>query len=196
MKPSLIVAASLFCLASAAAAAEPAFNLRLEQKDGDRKVAVSNAATGAFAVAAGGKELDLLAGDDARAVLKRLNAEPDLEIEPGEDDPFAHAEDGKRKIIVHKMDYDEDETGDEEKREIRIVKRHHRKSGDDAADIDIENEGDDDVHIAVHSDGPSRSERRVIVITGADAGAAVKFIDQIEGLDAREKQSMKSAVGL
>jgi hypothetical protein len=198
MKPLLTAAAGTLCLLTAAAADEGAYELRLDQKNGERTIAVSNAATGAFVVAAGGKSLDLLSSKEAEAAINRLKNGPDLDIELGDDKD-------DRKIIIHKMDYDDgDETDKDDKREVRILKRHQRDdasadedrdgAGEDESDslFSMELDGDDDA-----SDGEDGvKERRILFIKGAGEKTAAKFIDRIDGLEADEKAAMKEAVGL
>ncbi len=191
MRLFLLAAASI-CASGAAAASEPEFELRLDQKNGARTVAVENSKTGAFAVAAGAEELDLLDGGAAKAAMARLRARPDIDIDLGDDGADAS---GKRKIVIHKMDYDEDEAGDEEKREVRVVKRHQRKSDDDAG-IDIEVETGADFDQDLSDDDARVEERRVILIRGAGAEKAASFIGKIDGLDDDEKAAMKEAVGI
>ncbi len=194
MKLRLIAAASALTLASAAAASPPAYDLRLDSQDGQTTVSVANSRSGAFAVATGAGELDLLEGDTAKAAFERLRNQPEIDFH-GEGADADH--DGKRKIIVHKMDYDEDDTGDEEKREVRIIKRHKNKA-DKADDVEFETaiEIEDDLDIELTDDGSGKNERRIILINVADAKAATKFIDGIKGLDNAEKAEMKAAVGL
>lgn len=191
MRLFLLAAASI-CVSGGAVASEPEFELRLDQKNGARTVAIENSKSGAFAVAAGAKELDLLEGDAATAAMARLRARPDIDIDLRDEDADAS---GKRKIVIHKMDYDEDEADDEEKREVRVIKRH-RREGDDDAEIDIEAETDAGLDQDLSDDDGRTEERRVILIKGAGAEKAASFIDKIDGLDAAEKAAMKEAVGI
>jgi hypothetical protein len=193
MKRLLTAAASALVLASADAASQPAYDIRLDSKDGQTAVSVVNNRTGAFAVAAGGEQLDLLAGDDAKAAFERLKTQPDIDMHKEHSD----GEHGKRKIIVHKMDYEEDDAGDEEKREVRVIKRHKNKA-DKADDVEIETTIDieDDLDIELTDDSSEKNERRIILINAADGKAAAKFIDGVKGLDNDEKAAMKAAVGL
>ena len=198
MKLVMLAAISSLALASGAGASEPTFDLRLDQENGARTIAVANDRNGAFVVAAGREELDLLDGAEADAAYKRLRAEPDLDIDFHDEDAGSeHDATGKRKIIVHKMDYDEDETGADEKREVRVIKRHKRavQSGDDAG-LEDELAAGDDIELDLADDDGSTAERRIIYIKAADAGAAVKFIDGLKGLEDSEKAAMKEAVGL
>lgn len=191
MRLFLLAAASM-CASGTAVASEPEFELRLDQKNGERTVAVENSKTGAFAVAAGAEELNLLEGGAAKAAMARLRSRPDIDIDLGDDDADAS---GKRKIVIHKMDYDEDDAGDEEKREVRVIKRHHRK-GDDDAEINIEVEADAEIDHDLSDDDLRVEERRVILIKGAGAEKTASFIDKIDGLDDDEKAAMKETVGI
>lgn len=198
MKVLMLAAVSSLALAGAAAASEATFDLRLDQENGNRTISVANDRNGAFAVAAGREELDLLKGADADAAFKRLRAKPDIDIDfHGKDADPEHDAAGKRKIIIHKMDYDEDETGDGEKSELRIIKRHRRdaQSGDDAG-VEDDLDAEDDMDLDLPDDSGSMTERRIIYINAADKSAAAKFIDRIKGLDDNEKAAMKEAVGL
>ncbi len=196
MKRLLLAAVPSLFLARAAAASEATFDLRLDQKDGERAVLVENGLTGAYAVAAGGKDLVLLEADAAKAEFERLSQQPDIDFK-GEDADHEHDASGKRKIIVHKMHYDEDDAGDDDKREVRIIKRHKGKS-DGADDVEIETEIDleDDFDVEFPDDDFDDKERRIILVNEADATAAIRFIDRINGLDDAEKAAMKAAVGL
>ena len=146
------------------------------------------------AVAAGGAALDLIEGDAAQKAFRKLNAFPDLDLGGDEIDAERDAS-GKRKIIVHKMDYEEDQSGDSETTEARIVKRPERKSDDGFAfDLDDDSDETDAVHLSRSPD--SGGDRRIIYINGADADAANRFIDKISGLEPAERAAMKRAVGL
>ncbi len=196
MKAAMITAASALCLISNAVADtgadRGAYELRLDQKNGDRTIAVSNVASGALAVAAGGKRLDLLTPENAAAALKRLKNGSDLDIRPDDDGD-------KRKIVIHKMGFDDgEETGENDNREIRILKRPQREDDDSKSDTD----SDDLFSMELDSDDEAASgdeaiqERRILFIKGAGAKTAAKFIDKIDGLEADEKAAMKEAVGL
>lgn len=186
-------------LASAAFLSAPAlaagFDLRLDEADGLKTVAVTNAATGAFAIASGAGALDLLEGEAAKSAFDSLSAREDIDIRlDGDDADFdlEHDAEGKRRIIIHKMDYDEDMSGAEESREVRITKR--RKTERDAGGSILDQERVIETEIDEGSNGAKR--RRAIRIIGADAAEAAKFVDDIDGLEAGEKAAMKAAVGL
>jgi len=187
---------SMLAMAAPALASEPTFELRLDQSNGQRTVAVANEKSGAYAVAAGGEDLSVLEGSQAEEAFKRLRAMPGADIDFHDADR-EHDGKGNRKIVVHKMDYDEDSWGDDDTREVRIIKR--RKSDPmPGEEIEIEDEADaaDDIDLDLPDDGSSSSERRLLYINAADEKAAVKFIDRIKGLDDSEKSAMKEAVGL
>ena len=197
MKVLTLLAISSLALAGHAAAADAKFDLRFDQESGQRTISVANSLNGAFAVAAGREDLDLLKGADAEVAFKRLRARPDVDIEfDDRDADREHDAAGKRKIVIHKMDYDEDDSGDDEKREVRIIRRH-RPDADASGDASLEGgpETDDEMEFEL-ADGRSPTERRVIYINAADRPAAAKFIDRIKGLDDAEKAAMKEAVGL
>jgi hypothetical protein len=101
------------------------------------------------------------------------------------------------------MDYDEgEETGANDKREVRIVKRHQHEDDDSGADesgdlFSMELDSDDEADSNGVGDGDrSVQERRILFIKGAGAKTAAKFIDKIDGLEADEKAAMKESVGL
>ncbi|MEK7264628.1 MAG: hypothetical protein AAB227_00890 [Pseudomonadota bacterium] len=196
MKALMLAAVSSLTLAGAAAASDATYELRLDQKNGERTISVANDLNGAFAVAAGREALDLLEGEEADAALKRLRAGPEIDFHHEDADP-EHDASGKRKIVIHKMDYDEDETGDSEKREVRIIKRREIdvQSGDGEG-VEDGLEAEDDMDLDLADDTGSMSERRIISINAAGKAAATKFIDRIKGLDDAEKAAMKEAVGL
>jgi hypothetical protein len=194
MKTVLTAAAALVFLAGAAAADEGPYELRLDQKNGERTIAVSNAVSGAFAVAAGGKRLDLLSSKDAEAALKRLKNGPDLDIDLG-------GEKDERKIVIHKMDFDDgdgdaaddSEVEDDSNPEVRILKRHQRDDDDVSPDDGL---SDDLFSMQIDGDDDAVLERRIMLIKGAGARTAATFIDKIDGLEADEKAAMKDAAGL
>lgn len=171
----LIAVCAALGLSVAAGASAARFELRLDQKDGERLVAVVNLASGGGAVAAGRDRLDLLSDRDAQKTLARLRGEPDIEGEQ-------RAERGG--IVVHKMDYDES-AGPEADLNERRVRRGDRSAG----------RGGDGIP-AGGEDRKQDAERRIIYIRGADAAEAVKFIDDIAGLDDDERAAIKSAAGL
>lgn len=190
----VIAALSFFCAASAAAA-PPGFDLRFDQTGGARLVSVANARTGAFVAAAGGGSLDLLEGDAAQIALDRLNTLLDLDLGGDEANGERDAS-GKRKIIVHKMDYDEDQSGDSASPETRIITRQ-KNGGDGQYAFDLNDDSGEagTVHLSAAPDACG-ADRRLIYINGADAAAAAKFIDKIAGLEPAERAAMKRAVGL
>lgn len=173
MKSALITACIAFLsLPPALGASGPKFELRLDERDGERVVAVVNLATGASVVVAGAATLDLLDDKSAEKALARLKGEPDLDFRSG---------DGRIGITVHKMDYDEDQRPEVERGERRIAVANGRNASAIAP-------GD----TALDEDGV----RRIIYIRGAGSAEALKFIEDIEGLEFDERRAMKEAAGL
>ena len=173
VKSALIAACTtVLALSPALAASGTKFELRLDERNGERVVAVIDLATGTSVVAAGGETLDLLADKDAGKALARLRGEPDLDFRSME---------SRIGVTVHKMDYDEDPVFAVDRGERRIAGGGGRNAsafapGDTALEED--------------------SVRRIIYIRGAGSAEALKFIDDIEGLEFDERRAMKEAVGL
>lgn len=156
------------------------FDISLDDVNGERVLVIARSGGGAAAVAAGGEDLKVLGGEEAEraiASLTKVDA-------PG-------ATEGKRKkqkIVIHKLDIDEDNALEE--REIRIV----RKEGDKRREEELL-EGEEAFLI---EGGPEAAsvERRIIRIKGVDEARAIKFIDETKGLDAGERAEMKAAAGI
>lgn len=167
------------------------FDLSLDDTNGERAVVIARANGGAFAAAAGGEDLVVLRGEDAeraRARLARVDADDDLEGAAGDDGKTKK----KKKIVIHKMDVDEDGdgAGEEEERIVRVIKKTDSERREETL-------LDDEEALIRGEDAPEGAvERRVIRLKGADEARAIKFIDEIEGLDIGEKAEMKAAVGL
>ena len=165
------------------------FDLSLDDLNGERTVVIARSGDGVFAAAAGRADLKVLTGADAERARASLISMAD---EAPDGSRNTHGESGsKRKIVVHKMDVDEDDDAlhDEERRTVRIPKstdgprREETLLNEDAeALIEDETEGAD--------------ERRVIRLKGVDEADAIRFIDDIKGLDSGERAQMKAAVGL
>ena len=166
------------------------FDLSLDETNGERIVVVARAGGGVFAVAAGGDDLKVLKGEDAERARARLVAIDDAL----DDDPAPDADGGKtkKKIVIHKVNVDEDAGGaGEEERVIRLVRkaddeRREETLIDDGAEPLLKDEGDPEKAV----------ERRVIRMNGADEARAIRFIDETKGLDEGEKAEMKAAAGL
>ncbi len=193
----VLVISAVFSLSTVAAGAmdAPNFELMLDDRNGEKTFAVRNAATGAFAIAEGGDDLQLLSGEEAKSAFAVIDAQNDIDINLDGDKAARNAK-GKRKIVIHKMDYEEDENDIRADKEVRIVTR--RENGkDDDREIIIETGDDSDRDMVIlNGDADDGEKRRVIRIMGADPGEAAKFIDDENGLDADEKAAMKAAVGL
>ncbi|NWG92207.1 MAG: hypothetical protein HXY21_06815 [Parvularculaceae bacterium] len=182
---ALFILLALSCPAAAETGEPgPRFDLREERAGGVTTIAVLNRATGAFAVASGQADLDLLAGDAAMEALRTILGGDALDRAPS---------DRSRGIVVHKMDYDEDKSDPLSENEVRLVRRHAR---DDLDEGELPGGGGfapDGGHLLAE-DG--ESARRDIRILGTDRREALKFIDAAEGLDADEKAAMKAAIGV
>jgi hypothetical protein len=165
------------------------FDLSLDDLNGERLVVVALADGDVFAVAAGGEDLKVLSGEEAeRARAKLVGMEGEgldgLERKDGEGKK-------KKKIVIHKMSIDEDdeEVRDEERRIVRVIKREHSERSEESL-------LKDDAEKLIEGETDGAVERRVIRMKGADEARAIKFIDDIKGLDIGEKAAMKAAVGL
>lgn len=194
MKSIYLVAASILAAGGAAAGAEKIghdviledHDVILEDLDGARTLAVVDATSGAFAIAAGREHLRVLVGDEAKAAFARLKG-GEFEFDEGVDRSGADS-----RIIIHKMDYDEDAIDVRDKREVRIVERH-RTDGADDAESDAE-----EALLDGPESGSGDAGKRLLIkrIVGVGAEEAAKFIDGVNGLDAEEKAMMKEAVRL
>lgn len=158
------------------------FELRLDETAGMRVAAITVAGSDRSVVAAGRDDLAILAPEEAAAALGRLRSNEDLAaLLGGADAPPAPVAATVARIIVHKMDYEEDLANDPRGGELRVGKREGRTA--------IAAPGLDEAAAAA---GASR----IIRIFGADEPATLRFIDALEGLDADEKAEMRAAVGL
>jgi len=166
------------------------FDLSLDDTNGERIVVVARSGGGAVAVAAGSEDLKIQRGEDADRALASLT-----KVSADADDKARPAEGGKRKklkkIVIHKMEIDEDPADDEASREVRILKKRDGERREEK--LLFEN---DNFLIGSDAEGASAVERRVIRMKGVDETRAIKFIDETAGLDAGEKAEMKRLVGL
>ena len=143
-------------LGGASARADEQFDVRLVSEAGVRTLAVENLKTGSIAVATsgrdiGGRDLVLLAPDAARAAYDALKgAGEEMPLDGPEFD-----ETGKRRIIVHRMDFDEAPDADDDAVEARLIRRVNRKDrfADDEAMTDKARSGSDPVLI----EGPAEN---------------------------------------
>jgi hypothetical protein len=164
------------------------FDVSLDEKNGERILVVARSGGGAAAVAAGGEDLRVLRGEEAEkavAALAKVDT-PDLPAAAG-------AEGGdrtklKKKIVIHKMEIDED--ADVEDRELRII----RKTDDSRREEELLR--DEERFLIEGQPAAEAIERRIIRMKGVDEARAIKFIDETEGLDAGERAEMKTAAGI
>jgi hypothetical protein len=154
-------------------------------------VAVLSRATGAFAIASGEGDLDLLDGEAATKALKTIFADESSDLRPA--DLRNEAAPGRRSrgIVVHKMDYEEDSRDPLAENEARVVKRHARDFEDADEFLGGASSEPDGEQLLADDD-----VRREVRILGADRRETEEFIDAADGLDADEKAAMKAAVGL
>lgn len=188
-----LAAATLLGLSDAVAAGSVSYELRLNEVNGRTTLAISVPATGAFAIAAGAQDLLVLDDGEAKAAFDRLTRTDNPQ---GESTEPSGAEEA-RKIVIHKMDYDEDVAGNGESREIRVVQRFIRSDDDDEI-IDETPRKDESgaIRVKKEEDFGRDGRRRFIRVFGADASEAVEFIDGARGLNEAEKAAMRKAVGL
>ena len=179
-RPVFALSAAIFAAAAANAQEPGRFELRLEEKDGARMAAVINLLDGGSAVAVGGATLDLLGDRDAQKTAKRLQAQTGIDIDGAVEGVSGEAPAQSRKILVHRMDYDEAENVASASPEERAYRPHQRKGRGVPDDMSLREDG----------------VRRIIYVKGAGATEAAKFIDDIQGLEDDEKAAMKEAVGL
>lgn len=179
---------AIFAAAPTSLLAE-SFDLSLDDLNGERVVVVAQAEGGVFAVAAGGEDLKVLRGEEAERTRAKLVTMDGEELD-GLDEKGGEIK-KKKKVVIHKMsiDEDDDEIRDEEKRVVRVIKTEDGERREETL-----LKGDAEKLIEGESGGAV--ERRVIRMKGADEARAIKFIDEIKGLDVGEKAEMKAAVGL
>lgn len=176
-----IVFFAAFAALAPGLAVAASFEVSLDDVNGERVLVIARSDGGAAAVAAGGEDLKVLRGEEAEraiASLTKVDA-------PG-------AGEGKRKkrkkIIIHKLDIDEDDAFEE--REVRIIRKT------DGAQREEELLQGDERFLIEGAPEAASVERRIIRMKGVDEARAIKFIDETKGLDAGERAEMKSAAGI
>ncbi len=182
-----------FSTASGPAFAAGDFTLVIEEKDGIQTLAVSEVKSGALAVAIGSDDLKIVDGAAAQTIVARLL------LADACDAGFAGGEnpDVKPRVVIHKMDYDEDPTHVGAERETRIAPRDRFEtdgeiSGLNRSGKNVAGETEDAALIS----GRGTNRMRITRITGANDAEASRFIDDAAGLDADEKAALKEALGL
>lgn len=162
-------------------AAAGTFDLSLDDLNGERILVVARSGGGSAAVAAGGEDLKVLRGAEAELAIARL-----ARVDPAAAGDRASKR--QKKIVIHKLDIDDDNSG--EGREVRIV----RKTDGGRREEELLR-GEED--FLLDGDPAAKSvECRIIRLKGVDAARAIKFIDETAGLDAGERLEMKAAAGL
>jgi hypothetical protein len=176
---------AVFAVLAPTAGLAATFDVSLDDINGQRVLVVARSGGGTAAVASGGEDLKVLRGEAAEramAALTRVEA-PELTGDP------VPGKAKKRKIVIHKMDVEEDESGGGEK-EVRTI----RKTDGERREEELLS-GDEDFLI----DGETAAnsvERRIIRLKGVDEARAIRFIDETPGLDVGERAEMKTAAGL
>lgn len=199
---SLLIASLFAVYPAAAMAADGPYELRLRAVNGERTVAVINGVTGGYAIATGGEDLDLLSPDDAKPALEALIETPAFDAPP-ERDAAIDPRTGKRRVVVHKMDFEdgggvEGSAQSEADRGARILRRigpgaDRRTEEPQSGADDLRGSQEDEFAL---DDDAVEEDRRMVLIRGADAARAEKFIDDTDGMAEDEKRAMKEAVGL
>ncbi len=191
MKSYLILAASSLALAAAAHA--ESYNLRLAKDDDARTIAVSTHDDATFAIASGGDNLEVLTGDNAVAAFAKLKEAVKSQEVGAEIDDIEHGADGHRKIVVHKMDVDDHDHGDDH--EVRIIKKSVKREPGDG-----EEGGGEKTTVIVRSGDGANAENdaengaedveEVIIIGAGDApeeSFKISLSDELSALEDGEK---------
>ncbi len=166
-----------------------AFDVSLDDINGQRILVVARSGGGAAGVASGGEDLEVLRGEAAERAIASLTDVEATKPEGAQGSGAAEGKVRKRKIVIHKMDVDEDESGGSEK-EVCIIRKTDGERREEAL-----LSGDEDFLIEGEPAATS-VERRIIRLKGVDEARAIKFIDETPGLDVGERAEMKKAAGL
>ncbi len=176
---------SIFAFLAPTAGWAATYDVSLDDINGERVLVVARSSGGAAGVASGGEDLKILRGEAAERAIASL-----AKVEgPEHAGAREGGEERKRKIVIHKMDIDEDESGGSEK-EARIIRKTDGKrreeghlSGEEEFLVDGEPAADS-------------VERRIIRLRAVNEARAIKFIDETPGLDVGERAELKTTVGL
>ena len=161
------------------------FDVSLDDLNGERVLVVARSGGGAAGVASGGEDLKILRGEAAERAIAALTAVEAAELSGASEGGAAK----KRKIVIHKMDVDEDDHGGGET-EVRIIRKTDGKRREE------ELLGGDAEFLIDGEPAANAVERRIIRLKGVDEARAIKFIDETPGLDVGERAEMKTAAGL
>ncbi|MEZ5894843.1 MAG: hypothetical protein R3C40_00790 [Parvularculaceae bacterium] len=192
MKSMLFLAAASLALVAAAKA--ETYNLRLAQDGEARTIAVSTQDDATFAVARGGDNLAVLTGDEAALAFAALkDAVKSEEIDAGLED-IEHSADGHRKIVVHKMDVDDHDQGDDH--EVRIVKKSVRREQgvDEITEIEVsvsdatEADSTDEALASIAADDIQDDEENIIGAGDApEESFKISLSDELSALESGDK---------
>ncbi|MCA8889504.1 MAG: hypothetical protein KDA46_11780 [Parvularculaceae bacterium] len=193
MKSMLFLAAASLALVAAAKA--ETYNLRLAQDGEARTIAVSTHDDASFAVASGGDNLAVLTGDEAASAFAALKDAVKSEEIAADLDDFEHSADGHRKIVVHKMDVDDHDQGDDH--EVRVVKKSVRREqgAEEITDIEVSTRNvtqadGDDAAMAIIASDDSDGDEEALIIGASDApeeSFKISLSDELSALEAGEK---------
>lgn len=180
MKPFLL--ATCLALAGGAPVFAADYNLHLEEAGGLRTLIVVNAMSGAVAVATGDDELHLIEDDAARSIMAAaFPADPCNVARAAEASPA--------KIVIHKMNYDEDPVDVRSEKQVRLQRRDRFAAPHESADSDLTD--------APEASYVARAGRvRTVRVLGADREEAARFIESAGGLGPDEIAAIEEAVGL
>lgn len=185
---SFVCAVLVFLAPTAGIAAT--FDVSLDDINGQRVLVVARSGGGAAGVASGGEDLKVLRGEAAERAIAALTKVEAPELSSAPDGGKAESKARKRKIVIHKMDVDEDESDGSEK-EVRIIRKTDGERREEAL------LGRDEDFLLLEDEPAANSlERRFIRLKGVDEARAIKFIDETLGLDVGERAEMKAAAGL
>jgi hypothetical protein len=184
-----ILVCAVFAVLAPTAGFAAAFDVSLDDINGQRVLVVARSGGGAAGVASGGEDLTVLRGEAADRAIASLTEVEATKLGGAEENGAAKGKARKRKIVIHKMDFDEDESGGSEK-EVRIIRKTDGQRREEAL-----LSGDEDFLIEGEP-AANAVERRIIRLKGVDESRAIKFIDETPGLDVGERAEMKKAAGL
>lgn len=178
-RSAIFAVGGVLALAATPVEARDRFDIWLRDEAGLRTLVVENLETGAVAAAKGAEELDLLDTESAVAAATALRERDGAFSGSG---PL-YGDDGNRRIVVHAMDFDERDDSADDAGEARL-----RPSGQSAAT-------DADETLADGALTDEAAGRRDIYKPRLSPARAAEFIDNVPGLDAVEKWTMKSRAG-